>query len=108
MTVCATFPVNIYRIIICISKSNQTQVLSPMPINSIFHASFSFPAFGLSFICVSLCMLPLYAERRKCQSLYYKNIAQKSAVDFMQIDGIKIPASYDGQPGKVLYIICCC
>ena len=31
-------------------------------------------------------MLSLYAERRKCQQLYYKNIAQKSAADFMQID----------------------
>ena len=50
-------------------------------------------------------MLSLYAERRKSQELCYKNIAQKSAADFMQIDdidiGIKIPASYDGQPGKL-------
>ena len=34
-----------------------------------------------------------------------ENIAQKSAADFMKIDetdiGIKIPASYDGQPGKL-------
>ena len=29
-----------------------------------------------------------------------ENIAQKSAADFMQIDETKIPASYDGQPGK--------
>ena len=45
-------------------------------------------------------MLLLYAERRKCQPVHYKNIAQKSAADFMQIDETKIPASYDGQPGK--------
>ena len=38
------------------------------------------------FVCVSLCMLLLYAERRKSQPVCYKNIAQKSAADFMQID----------------------
>ena len=38
------------------------------------------------FVCVSLCMLSLYAYIRKCQYLCYKNIAQKSAADFMQID----------------------
>ena len=37
-----------------------------------------------------LCMLSLYAERRKSQYLYYKNIAQKNAADFMQIDGMNI------------------
>ena len=51
---------------------------------------------------VLLCMLSLYAYRRKSQYLYYKNIAQKNAADFMQIDETKIPASYDGQPGKCL------
>ena len=53
-------------------------------------------------------MALLYTNGGKNQYLYYKNIAQKSAADFMQIDemdiGIKIPASYDGQPGKC-YII---
>ena len=46
----------------------------------------------------------LYTNGGKSQALYYKNIAQKSAADFMQIDemdiGIKNPASYDSQPGK--------
>ena len=32
----------------------------------------------------------LYAYIRKCQYLCYKNIAQKSAADFMQIDGTDI------------------
>ena len=35
---------------------------------------------------VSLGMLLLYAHSRKSQYLCYKNIAQKSAADFMQID----------------------
>ena len=35
-------------------------------------------------------MLSLYAERRKCQELCYKNIEQKSAADFMQIDEMDI------------------
>ena len=54
-------------------------------------------------------MLSLYAYSRKSQELCYKNIAQKSAADFMQIDetdiGIKIPASYDGQPGKMFHCL---
>ena len=41
----------------------------------------------------------------KVNSSVIKNIAQKNAADFMQIDGmdmsIKIPASYDSQPGKL-------
>ena len=37
-------------------------------------------------VVVSLCMLLLYAERRKSQPVHYKNIAQISAADFMQID----------------------
>ena len=37
-------------------------------------------------VVVLLCMLLLYAERRKSQPVHYKNIAQKSAADFMQID----------------------
>ena len=39
---------------------------------------------------VLLCMLSLYAERRKCQPVHYKNIAQKSEADFMQIDEMDI------------------
>ena len=35
-------------------------------------------------------MLSLYAERRKSQPIHYKNIAQKSAADFMQIDKMDI------------------
>ena len=38
------------------------------------------------FVCVSLCMPPLYSYSRKYQYLFYKNTAQKSAADFMQID----------------------
>lgn len=34
----------------------------------------------------SLAWLYDIAERRKSQPVYYKNIAQKNAVDFMQID----------------------
>ena len=52
-------------------------------------------------------MSSLYINGGKCQYPCYKNIAQINAVDFMQIDetdiDIKIPASYDGQPRKVLH-----
>ena len=41
-------------------------------------------------VVVLLCMLLLYAYGRKSQYLYYKNIAQKSAADFIQIDGMNI------------------
>ena len=42
------------------------------------------------FVCVSLCMLLLYADIRKNQQLCYKNIAQINAADFMQIDEMDI------------------
>ena len=35
-------------------------------------------------------MASLYTNGGKCQQLYYKNIAQKSAADFMQIDEMDI------------------
>ena len=39
---------------------------------------------------VSLGMASLYAYSLKCQDLCYKNIAQKSAANFMQIDEMDI------------------
>ena len=47
-------------------------------------------------VVVLLCMLPLYAHSRKCQPIHYKNIAQKSAADFMQINETDI----------LIYIVC--
>ena len=44
MSVCTTFAVNIYRLVICVSKANQAPLLTSVPINSIFHILP--PAFG--------------------------------------------------------------
>ena len=41
-------------------------------------------------VFTSLAWLYDIAECRKSQPVHYKNIAQKSAVDFMQIDEINI------------------
>ena len=67
-----------------------------------FHIAyaFSFPAYVLSVVCVSLCMLHYTQNVGNVNS----SIAQKSPADFMQIDETKIPASYDSQPGNTISI----
>ena len=47
-------------------------------------------ATGASCRVVVCFMASLYTNGRKSQYLCYKNIAQKSAADFMQIDGMNI------------------
>ena len=47
-------------------------------------------AAGASCRVVVCFMASLYTNGGKNQYLYYKNIAQKSAADFMQIDGMNI------------------
>ena len=69
----------------------------PLALQYCFSAKRDFACYSLAkvqsalrAVCVSLGMLSLYAYRRKCQQLYYKNIAQKSAADFMQNDEMDI------------------